>query len=264
MADPPSLGVQGREHPSTPAESTEDREGNPMRLNRPHANLAGTSRMEALSDATFAIVITLLVLEIHRPSGPAGHLARELIVEWPSYLGYTVAFINVGVIWLNHHYVFSQLAHTDLTLNWINLAILGTAALIPFPTGVLAAAFGAADLADQKTAVVLYALVAFAMSASWIPLFVHLRRNPVMLKDAVAPDYFAIEVIRPVAGAAGYVLAALLGWFVQPIIAAAICILIVAYYASTSTGVRPRSGHCCVEAEADWQTPGVIGQSSIS
>jgi len=58
--------------------------------------LAETTRLEALSDGTFAIIITLLVLEIHRPGAAVGHLGKELLQAWPSYLAYAVAFVYVG------------------------------------------------------------------------------------------------------------------------------------------------------------------------
>jgi hypothetical protein len=67
------------------------------------AELCDTSRLECFSDGAFAIIITLLVLEIHRPDAAQGALAKELLDQWPSYLAYAVAFVYVGVIWLNHH-----------------------------------------------------------------------------------------------------------------------------------------------------------------
>jgi len=66
------------------------------------STLAETTRLEAFSDGAFAIIITLLVLEIHRSNSATGHLAAELLKAWPSYLAYAVAFLYVGVIWLNH------------------------------------------------------------------------------------------------------------------------------------------------------------------
>ncbi|HVY13324.1 MAG TPA: TMEM175 family protein, partial [Alphaproteobacteria bacterium] len=118
--------------------------------------LAETNRVEAFSDGVFAIIITLLVLEIHRPAGAPGKLLEELLHAWPSYASYALAFLYVGIIWLNHHELFKHIYRVDLSLNCINLAGLGMTSLLPFPTGVMADAFRHGTLEDQKVAVVVY------------------------------------------------------------------------------------------------------------
>jgi uncharacterized membrane protein len=56
--------------------------------------------------------------------------------QWPSYLAYLVSFLTIGVIWLNHHRVFDQVARVDGPLLLLNLNLLLWTALIPFPTAV--------------------------------------------------------------------------------------------------------------------------------
>jgi hypothetical protein len=83
------------------------------------------NRLEAFSDGVFAIVITLLVIEIHPPELHGDDtLARGLWEQWPNYLGYLLSFVILGVMWLNHHRIFEPVRRVDGLLLVLNLNLL--------------------------------------------------------------------------------------------------------------------------------------------
>jgi uncharacterized membrane protein len=99
-----------------------------------------TARIEAFSDGVFAIAITLLVIEIGVPhvEGTGTTLFGALIEQWPSYLGYAISFLQIGVIWANHHNRFRYITRSDHLLLFLNTLFLMCVAFIPFPTALVA------------------------------------------------------------------------------------------------------------------------------
>jgi uncharacterized membrane protein len=143
------------------------------------------------------------------------------------------------VLWLNHHALFARIRRVDLTLNWINLMILGSTALLPFSTAVLAGAFGPGTLAsNEPTAVVLYALIALLMSAAWLPVFPYLARHQELLEDPADDRLLMAQRPRPLVGVVSYAVAGILGWFVSPYISIGLFIWMIVYHAVTSEGVH--------------------------
>ena len=206
-----------------------------MKRNR---RLPESGRVEAFSDAVFAITITLLVLEIHRPALDQPGLGSRLLDRWPDYGAFAVSFVYVGVVWLNHHALFARIRNVDLGLNWINLSILATTALLPFPTGVIAGAFSEGAPGSREAAVVLYAVVGALMSAAWIPVFPYLARHPDLLREPEEAAVFAKQRSRPLVGVGSYLLAAVLGYYVSPWLAVALFVWMIAYHAVTSEGLH--------------------------
>ena len=208
----------------------------------PHdeARLTDTTRTAALSDGVFAITITLLVLEIPRPENyRPGGLLHALLGDWPAYLAYAVSFLYIGVLWLNHHSLFAKLRRVNLGFRWINLGILFTTAVLPFPTAVLASVLGAGNSSyDQRVAVTFYALAAAAMSASWLPVFPYLRDHPELLESTATAEYFRAQRLRPVIGVALYGLAVPVVWLLGPVVGLAFFVIMIIFHAVTSEGLR--------------------------
>jgi uncharacterized membrane protein len=91
----------------------------------------GKSRIEAFSDGVFAIIITIMVLELRAPEG--ADLAALAPLR-PVFLGYVLSFIYIGIYWNNHHHMFQGVKHVSGRVLWSNLHLLFWLSLTPFTT----------------------------------------------------------------------------------------------------------------------------------
>jgi uncharacterized membrane protein len=121
--------------------------------------------MEAFSDGVFAVAITLLALDL-KP-GEGSTLGEQLTARSAvaHYAAYVVSFLVIGIIWVNHHSVFRQVAQVDRTLLFLNLSLLLFVAAIPFTTALLAEHL--TEAADSHPAAFAYSAVMFLMGISF-------------------------------------------------------------------------------------------------
>ena len=89
-------------------------------------------RLEAFSDGVFAIIITIMVLELKVPHG--GNDLRALIPVIPVFISYILSFIYVGIYWNNHHHMLQATKSVNGRILWANLYLLFWLSLIPFAT----------------------------------------------------------------------------------------------------------------------------------
>src|SRR3954451_10011025 len=140
------------------------------------------ARIEAFSDGVIAIAITLLILEIKVPEQEEGKsLLSQLIDLWPSYFGFVLSFVVIGIMWANHHEIFGFIEHSNRTLVLLNLALLLCIAFIPFPTALLAEYLGHEG---ERTTVGAYWGILMLAAFSFNALFSYPRRAGLLDPDA--------------------------------------------------------------------------------
>jgi uncharacterized membrane protein len=104
-----------------------------------YERLHDPARVLAFSDGVFAIIVTLLVLEIHVPELSAGQSLRAALAEvWPSFVAFLISFVVVAIAWVGHRDLFALIRRTDRTLVWLNILYLLPLSLIPFGASLLA------------------------------------------------------------------------------------------------------------------------------
>lgn len=102
------------------------------------------ARIEALSDGIFAIVMTLLVLDLKVPQlseyylASGGHLLwSDLSQLWPKFVAFVLSFVIIGIYWSSHHVQFTRIKTSDLNHMWLNMTFLLSISLVPFSTSLL-------------------------------------------------------------------------------------------------------------------------------
>ena len=141
-----------------------------------------TSRLEAFCDGVFAIAITLLVLILEPPDTRHASLARGLLHEWPGYLAYTVSFVTIGIMWVNHHEVMRHVARADRTFLFINLFFLLPIAFLPYPTRIVATHIRGVD---ERAAALFYGIVMIVIAVGFLVLWLYpSHRGRLLAHDA--------------------------------------------------------------------------------
>ncbi|HEY8717840.1 TMEM175 family protein [Pengzhenrongella sp.] len=176
-----------------------------------------TGRLEAFSDGVFAIVVTLLILDIKVPIGANGHLATELAGQWPQYLAYLVSFLIVGILWLNHHATVALLARTNHTIHVLNLLLLLPVSTLPWPTALLSQYAADGDPSDQRVAVLIYGITSSLMAVGFNLLWRYLLRHPELRRAGVTPESLRVRNTRYNIGLTVYPIATLLGLLSVPL-----------------------------------------------
>jgi uncharacterized membrane protein len=139
------------------------------------------ARLETLSDGVFAIAITLLVLTISAPTD-YDDLGAQLLERRASLAAYVVSFFVIGVMWLNHHTIFATFARVDRPLYYLNLAVLLTVVLVPYPTGILGEALSQ-DKGETVAAVAYSGLMA-VQACCWGALWLYASTGRRLLEDS--------------------------------------------------------------------------------
>ena len=133
------------------------------------------NRVVALTDGIFAVVMTLLVLDISVPqisshygidSAEAGtELLKKLVDLWPKLLSFAISFIILAIYWLAHHRQFQYIKNVDRTLVWINVLFLMVTCLLPFSTSLLS------EYRQQQISILVYGgnsiMIASLLSILW-------------------------------------------------------------------------------------------------
>lgn len=142
-------------------------------------------RVVFFSDAVFAIVITLLVLELkvpHLTEHNEPSLRHALLELLPRVIGFVVSFLIIGLMWIEHHRIFRYIEDYDGGLLWRNLLLLLCVSFVPFPTALFSENFW------SRTAFILYTASFGGVATAKLLIWRHAAKAN-LLKQDVSPEF---------------------------------------------------------------------------
>ncbi len=158
---------------------------NKKRSSRFHlTDVLPTDRLNAFADGLFAIVITLLVLELPVPEVAEG-LLGALIAEWPDFLAYLISFVFIGGFWMTHASITRLTAQEDQVTFRLTLITLFFISLIPFSTSLMASHLTGPG---SRLSVSIYGLDLLIASIMLSTIMRYLSRRRELLVDDLAEE----------------------------------------------------------------------------
>ena len=138
--------------------------------------LRSPNRVEFVSDGVFAIVMTILVLEIKVPHNLSHDSFRRALAELrPTMAAWIISFLMTGMFWVAHRDIFARVRYVNRDLVWLNLLFLLPVALLPFAASVLG------EYPSDRVALQLYGVVAIAVSVLRFVVYWYVVRRPRLL-----------------------------------------------------------------------------------
>jgi uncharacterized membrane protein len=134
-------------------------------------------------------------LNVQVPPVPAGRLLQSLLLLWPQYATYVASFITIGIMWLNHHALFSRIHRVDRPLILLNLLLLMVVAFLPFPTEVLGRNINSSVIDGQ-----IWALACLAIALGVSGVFVYIATHPELISPRFAEANFMGTAVASKAG----------------------------------------------------------------
>ena len=155
-------------------------------------------RLIFFSDAIFAIVMTLLILEIRAPDNVPSDVAATEVPSlvwalWPKFFSYVLSFLVIGTYWIAHHQTFRYVRSYNRTLLWLNLVFLLSISFIPFPTDLLG------EYGELRFSVIVYAASLGMARLLLAVVWWYIVAGPILTGDELDPGLARYHFFRSLA-----------------------------------------------------------------